>query len=67
MKRVALVFQQTHDNPIAGVLITDQDVLNGFCYIRCRDCDGTGWFEMPDDTLVPCVVCKNTGREPVTL
>lgn len=65
--RVVLVYQQTHDNPIAGLRISDEDVLNGVAYITCRDCDGTGEFELPDDTKITCVVCKGSGREPVTL
>jgi len=28
----------------------------------CPDCDGTGWFVMPDDTKEIDIRCKGTGR-----
>lgn len=34
---------------------------------RCPDCDGTGWFSLPNNRLERDVRCKGTGRVLINL
>ncbi|KKL81734.1 hypothetical protein LCGC14_1991810 [marine sediment metagenome] len=55
------------DTP-AALWVTDADVENGWVWMQCQDCMGTGHFPMPDPDLEDfCVRCKGTGLVGVSV
>lgn len=43
--------------------INEEDIKNGYKYINCLECEGTGIWDYIDYLPVEnCVCCKGTGR-----
>lgn len=67
----ALVYRQAFDynlphNVPLPLHVTGRDVLYGYMRMVCSDCRGAKGFDIHGDWH-PCVVCKATGKEWVSL
>ncbi len=57
-------------NTPAALWVTEDDVTNGWAWMQCQECMGTGHFPMPlaDPPLADfCVRCKGTGLVGVSV
>lgn len=75
------IYKQVFNPIIRRLLITNEDMINGFIKTKCNDCNGTGLFKIPNGEygvmysrsnpvpykLEKCITCKGIGKVDVTL
>lgn len=65
-KTHALVWHRTMDGaPHANHNVTTGEIRARVFFVGCIECDGSGAYRLPDDTTIPCVLCKTSGLLPV--
>lgn len=63
---VGVVYTQSFKQETFVFVISEED-LPMFATLICRDCGGTGVFEIDESQCQDCVICKGSGKEFVSL
>lgn len=63
----AWVYHRTMVGPDPHTIhtVTEAEIRARVFEVSCIECEGTGQFELPDGGLIPCVLCKTSGKLPV--